>query len=217
MYIKSGDPYFNIFQQQDSAEVLSFILCSLFNISKDLRTFFNFTCTTTVSCLTCSSSHDNVSEETVLHLPLLASVQSSVHHFLKPENMAVSNSVFCNECKSKQPTQIIQHFSSSGQYLIIHLLRFAFDGKSTRKDLSEVKPSQHLCLPIEVEQITFKKHYHLVSVINHAGKLNSGHYTTEYKNSTGQGWTHCNDSALSRKSCCKINPSLVYLLLYKAT
>ena len=43
LYIKSGDPYFNIFQQQDSAEVLSFILCSLFNISKDLRTFFNFT------------------------------------------------------------------------------------------------------------------------------------------------------------------------------
>ena len=100
---------------------------------------------------------------------------------------------------------------------LIHLLRFAFDGERTRKDLSEVKPSKHLCLPIEVDQVTFKKHYHLVAVINHDGALNAGHYTTEYKDSTGQGWTHCNDSALIKKRRCNISPSLVYMLLYKAS
>ena len=85
--VKSGKPHFNIFGQQDAAEILACILDEL--------------CDNEYSFTIFSASGTNA-------------VQSSLELFLTPEHLLGDYSFFCNYCSSLQPAIIEHHFSRVG-------------------------------------------------------------------------------------------------------
>ena len=146
--VKSGRPYFNIFEQQDAGEILACILdelCGDFIRALDL---VQFKTKVTIDCLSCHQSIDNEDSFTIFQLPVANTVQSSLDLFLTPEHLSGDNSFFCGYCSSLQPAIIDHSFSRVEQFLIIQLKRFAnFQGTLT-KDINIVKCLANISIPV---------------------------------------------------------------------
>ncbi|OCT96211.1 hypothetical protein XELAEV_18013886mg [Xenopus laevis] len=125
------------------------------------------------------------------------SLSDLINHFLCPEMLTADNKYRCDTCVSLQDAEKVVELTTGPQYLILTLLRFAFDLKAMkrRKILDNVSIPLVLKLPIQVagtelNEARFgqdsrctssKSHqsvtYDLCSVIVHSGlSSETGHY-----------------------------------------
>ena len=81
------------------------------------------------------------------------------------------------------------------------------------KNLTPCFPEKYLEIPVDVDGVSFKKPYSLVSVVCHAGSLNNGHYYSYVK--SGINWLKCNDKAVNKANFNTIDPITPYILFCK--
>ena len=212
--LKSGRPDFDIFQQQDAAEILLCVLEELCGESILAQDSINVQVRKSITCTTCQQ--ESVSEEShrLLQLAVSMSIQTSIDLFLNSEVLTNDNMYFCKFCDSLQPAILEHKFCQLGHYLIIQLKRFS---NGLIKDIQHVISSPVLFVPVSVDsEIKLKRKFVLKGVINHTGTMNRGHYTA-YINLLSSGWHHCNDSAVIPWKKDFTSSSSSYILFYEAS
>ncbi|XP_004708910.2 ubiquitin carboxyl-terminal hydrolase 35 [Echinops telfairi] len=104
------------------------------------------------------------------------SVLDLVNYFLSPERLTAENRYYCEPCASLQDAEKAVELSQGPRYLILTLLRFAFDLRTMRrrKILDDVAIPLLLRLPLAGGR---GEAYDLCSVVVHSGvSSESGHY-----------------------------------------
>ncbi|XP_037378938.1 ubiquitin carboxyl-terminal hydrolase 35 [Talpa occidentalis] len=104
------------------------------------------------------------------------SVLDLVNYFLSPERLTAENRYYCEPCASLQDAEKAVELSRGPRYLILTLLRFAFDLRTMRrrKILDDVAIPLLLRLPLAGGR---GQAYDLCSVVVHSGvSSESGHY-----------------------------------------
>jgi ubiquitin C-terminal hydrolase len=149
----------------------------------------------TIICNYCNKKYIKHDIFNIFSIPINNNLNNSLNIILN-DNI---NDWKCNNCKNKG-CQILTTISKYPKYFILHLKRF----KNNKKINTEFN-------------IFFKwKTYKLISIINHYGGINSGHYTccSKYNNK----WIEYNDSSVNLINISSIQKKYqksVYLLLYK--
>ena len=215
--IKSGKQNFNIFEQQDAAEVLSSIFEELFTVGISAMNMVKVSSRVTITCCKCNS--DNVQEDStaILQVPVEANLQSSLNVFPAPELLSEENSYFCHVCQSHQSAEVCHKLSSIGKFLILQTKRFTQNGSALGKHLQKVVCSPLLSVPVNDNDRTEIKTFRLIGTINHTGSLQRGHFTTFIDLSRNNSWLHCNDAAVLPSNEDKINNNSSYLYFFELT
>ena len=179
--IDSGKSNFDIFQQQDAAEILSCILDELCSVAPVANNMVQVSLRTEITCEKCGN--DNVKKEEttkILQVPVEANLQSVLNSFLAPETLSGGNSYFCNFCQSYESAVISYNLSSVGRFLILQTKRFLQNGSGLVKQLQKIACNQTLTVPTISNNIVENKKFKLLETINHTGSLNRGLNTPIY-------------------------------------
>ena len=214
--VKSGKPYFDLFQQQDAAEILTCILEELSASNPLAKNMVKVSIRVKVTCDSCDE--DNLKEDvsTILQVPVKANLQSCLNAFLAPNQLDGSNSVFCNVCQAQKPAALSQNLSDVGQYLILQTKRFIRQGSLFTKHLQKIVCSPNLVVPVLDQNGTVEqRHFKLLGTINHTGSLNRGHYTSYIKLVSKDSWYHCNDAAVVLSKGDQVNNESSYLYFFE--
>ena len=170
---------FNFNSQQDTAEVLQFVIDELKGTSVAVAWFqipSQLTFLVINECFCFSAKEEKLD---ILTIPFSPNINSSLSKFLKPETLESENKWFCPSfnclTESARETSII----GLGSILVIQLSRFSTSHSRLIKDqqVFNCSPELELKVPITVEdEVSFSNKYSLVASINHSGTLNQGHY-----------------------------------------
>ena len=210
---KAGNKSFKLFQQQDAAEVLSYILEELCSESIHAMNLLSTYTRQHITCTACQQISTSEESTTLFQLPVSDSVQNSFDSFLKPDSV---DNFYCNICSKHQPAIIDHEFSRIGNYLILQLKRFTGLPNAVRKNIQKVVCTPQLVIPVIVDtEIKYNMHFNLVATINHTGNLKQGHYTAYIKNAS-TSWSHCNDSAVLPTSKSMLDNTSSYLFFFEA-
>ena len=134
----------------------------------------------TVTCNSCLQSNTTEDPLMILQLPVSKSVQNAIDLFLKPEELSGQNSYFCNVCDSLQAGLLDHELSRTGDFLVVQLKRFINLLNSVTKDRTNITYNNQIKIPVAVDnEITSRKLFKLVGIINHSGSLERGHYTAQ--------------------------------------
>ena len=214
--LKSGKPYFDVFQQQDAAEFLTCILEELSASNPSAENMIKVSLRVKITCSNCNE--DNLKEDvsSILQGPVKPNLQSCLNAFLAVNHLTGSNSVFCHVCQSHQPAVLSQNLSAIGQYLILQTKRFINQGSLFTKHLQKVVCSPNLSVPVLTQDDRIEqRHFKLLGTINHTGSLNRGHYTSFIKLASNNSWYHCNDAAVVLSEEDQVNNDSSYLYFYE--
>ena len=214
--VRSGKQNVDLFQQQDAAEFLSYILDELVSVSPFVSNMIKVSIRVRISCNHCN--HDNLREDisTILQVPVKANIQSCVNMFLAPVFLSGDDSIYCHVCESKQPAVVSHNLSSIGKYLILQTKRFVNEGSFFSKHLQKIVCTPNLSVPVlgDNDHISNEK-LKLLGTINHSGSLERGHYTSFVKFPNGSSWFHCNDAAVLSANEESINNDTSYIYFYE--
>ena len=104
---KTGNHAFDLFSQQDVAQILSDILEELFgeslHVSESIRTHIR----QTISSTACQQYTSTEYSSSILQLPVSESIQKSLSSYLEPNFWSGKNEFFCNICSSKHTLKTI--------------------------------------------------------------------------------------------------------------
>ena len=112
-----------MFQQQDAAEIMGYILEELFMQSALSQEMVNVSIKNTFTCHAISENIINEDISSVLSLPTRSSIQAALTNILNSEDILSSDSFYCNVCSSYRPATLDHEVVSCGKYLIIQLNR----------------------------------------------------------------------------------------------
>ena len=214
--IRSGKPHFNIFQQQDAAEILTFMLAELSATNPFVENLITVCYRVQVTCNKCNQ--DNLKEDraTILQVPVKPNIQSCLQTFLAPDSLQGENSFYCHVCKSHESAVVSQYLTSVGQYLILQTKRFIQEGLLFNKHLQKIACTPVLTVPVLAEDDRIEpKDFKLLATVNHTGSLERGHYTSFVQMAGDDPWFHCNDAAVVRSKEEKVNNDTSYIYFYE--
>ena len=195
--LDSGKLDFNVFQQQDAAEILSCILEELCSVGPANKNMVEVSLRTTITCDKCNNENIREDSTKILQVPIKANLQSSLNTFLAPEVLESENAYFCNVCQSLESAIISYNLVAVGAYLIVQTKRFSQDGSGLVKHLQKIACNQTLSVPvISLNNSIENKKFKLLGTINHTGSLDRGHYTAFIRTPINNSWLHCNDAAV---------------------
>ena len=175
----------------------------------------------TTKCKKCKG--ESVKFENFIHLSLpiprnnRSSLLECFKEFTKPELLNKANEWFCPRCQAKVEAIRKCEIWKLPPILIIHLIRFWFDGKKFGKindlvtypieklNLSEIAIGSQKDLP----------EYNLYGQINHKGLIEKGHFYSIIKNWKNGNWYSCDDSDVTPKNPEKIVKKYAYTLFYQ--
>ena len=205
----AGAANFEINAQQDAADVLRYILNEVAPSAITASESLLGRCLTIRTCSGCLSFQSTEDNFFMMAIPMSTSIQNSVNTILS------STTVDGNTCCLDSEMVSEQRFSHCGQYLILHLSRFASIDGVPIKDTRRVDAcADKLVVSVAVDDEVFLPcHYKLLSVINHSGTLNRGHYTAYVREPSGCWW-FCNDKAVIPASVQNLSNSDSYLFFY---
>ena len=208
----------NFNSQQDTAEVLQFVIDKLKDTSVAATDLISSTIRINVSCNQCFCFSAKEEKLDILTIPLSPNINSSFSKFLKPEILDSDNKWFCPSCncltESTRETSII----SSGSILVIQLSRFStsYSGLIKDQQVFNCFPELDLKVPITVEEnVSFSTKYSLMASINHSGTLDQGHYWALIKDLSSGDWLSCNGKVVLTLPQHSLNNTTSYILFYK--
>jgi ubiquitin carboxyl-terminal hydrolase 4/11/15 len=143
-------------------------------------------------------------------------LEDLIFNFTKWEVLDETNAVICEKCKKKQKAQKRIQIFKCPYYLIIQLKRF----NNFRKDCSFVQfPLYNLDMSkfsCSYDESNLPMLYDLVSVINHNGGIDSGHFFAFCKNAITKEWFKFDDDNFKKINEEKdIIENTAYVLFYR--
>ncbi|XP_060032667.1 ubiquitin carboxyl-terminal hydrolase 35 [Erinaceus europaeus] len=148
------------------------------------------------------------------------SVLDLVNYFLSPERLTAENRYFCAACASLQEAERAVELSHGPRYLVLTLLRFAFELRAgrRRKILEAVAVPRLLRLPLAGGALT----YELSAAVVHSGPSPDGGHYYCYAREGAARWLLFNDARVSLSSfeslssvTARFPADTAYLLLYR--
>lgn len=136
----------------------------------------------------------------MLHLDIEKnlSISKCIENFYIKEKLDEKNKYLCKNCKKKQTCSKFSSIELFPEILIIHLKRFSYSGYYSAKKDYKIEIDDALEFSYDdckgSKEIT---HYDLISIINHQGTLEGGHYTAFCKDVPSQKCYYFNDSQVS--------------------
>lgn len=188
--------------QEDSREVLTYILT---DINEKFNKLINNNFDSCIECIECNNisiTNDNIP---IIPLSIQDNINNSLEFFFKEEKL--EDLVHCNKCNKKQNVKKKYKINNLSNNLIINLKRF--ENRNNNYIKNKKKISFDNILKIENNK------YELRGFIVHEGNINSGHYYFIGKNLINK-WCIYNDS-----SCIKQDINLkdyfhsIYILFYE--
>ena len=210
--VKEGNTAFNVFSQQDAAEILVHIISEFAISSPIISPLFQTSVSISKVCEECGESSSSAEICSILRLPVARSVKESLQKLAGP---VVSDS-FCYFCDRVNSCVEEKHLSNVGKYLVIQLLRFSQVNGNCEKDTEQVLCDQKIeiaCLNNEDSSPT--RHFVLKGTINHLGTLQNGHYSAFVPDPSGSTWLHCDDRVVLPCRKEVLDSTSVYLLFYE--
>ena len=208
-----GNTNFNIMAQQDVPYVLEHVLIEFSVAAPFVSELTNVQITTTATCDVCfqaSTSDDVVS---ILCVDVRPHISTSLEDLVK----STHGNNFCLFCGSVQPVTFDKCVSRCGNILIVQLKRFTtIDGVTQKLSSPVFCPPSGLYLPVTLdEEVSVKRSLKLVSMINHYGTLENGHYTAFVKDPNKGSWFYCNDRAVVPANIGALNNTASYALFFE--
>eukprot|EP00741_Cyanophora_paradoxa_P000373 tig00000403_g364.t1 len=145
-------------------------------------------------------------------------LQDCLHAFCSTEELTGDDKYRCENCKSVNEATKRLTIVKLPEVLVVHIKRFRYDS------LFGSKLSNHVAFPIEeldmrpfcqknTKSTSFK--YDLVSMVQHHGMLNGGHYTAMCKNFLTNKWYEYDDSQVHPTTREEVARAEAYMLFYK--
>ena len=213
--IKAGKGPIDIFSQQDVVEILEVVLQEIAESSLLGNEVFNIKSLTRITCHNCVQENLIEDNTSMLQLPVLKDFQTSLRKIMGIESLVGDSAPFCYVCSQNCDSDSKISFASFGKYLIVQLRRFRFVEGVSSRDSSPFLCSSCVEVFLEVDgEVSVRKSFNLIAVINHSGTLNAGHYTCSIYDQ--EAWWHCNDKAVDKSQELSLNGSLPYVLFYEA-
>uniref|UniRef100_A0A7S3G2Q2 Ubiquitin carboxyl-terminal hydrolase n=1 Tax=Palpitomonas bilix TaxID=652834 RepID=A0A7S3G2Q2_9EUKA len=140
--------------------------------------------------------------------------------FTEVEYLQGNEAYRCEKCRKKRKAKKQLAINRLPEILVIHLLRFAFDGYYRDKVVTLIDfPLLGLDLrPYKSPFSTshFDPVYDLFATVNHIGSVSGGHYTAYCLDQSSKEWYHLNDSVVRGPlPAAKVVTGDAYLLFYK--
>jgi len=120
----------------------------------------------------------------------------------------------CDICKQVNENIMIKKIIDNKKYIIITIKKFDFNSDLNILTKKHENISYPLLLNINNYSLANSENYHLVSIVNHVGMLNYGHYYADvaYENN----WFRCNDENVDDIKLNKVAMNNnAYILIYK--
>ena len=144
-------------------------------------------------------------------------------HFRKEEKFEKEKPWYCDNCQRGVEAFKKSEIYLAPKFLIIQLKRFKLKGHKSLMELVNNKKNETLVFfPIDNFEISNcilsdknNSNYHLVSVCQHTGGLQGGHFTTIARN--GNEWLEYDDDKVNPISTDKIITEKAYMLIYRRT
>jgi len=175
-------------EQQDSHELLLFLLDNLEKNNLFIKNNFQGSFISTLNCPLCKYQSKTKQPFYTLNLDISHStnLNDCLNHYLNSEKLDNKNCWRCTKCNQEVNAEKTIKINKYPKNLIIVLKRFSYYriGKRCNKQIS---------FPLMFKNNT----YQLTSIINHYGSYNYGHYTAIGKSPLNGRWIHYNDDKVS--------------------
>ncbi|XP_056135290.1 ubiquitin carboxyl-terminal hydrolase 22-A-like [Lampris incognitus] len=173
-------------------------------------------------CTDCGYQSYSTQDFTTLSLPIppdirdKCSLQDCISLFFRQSMLTGGNQMLCSECGTRRDTTILTSLVKPPEILMLHLKRFAYQGKKKVKlrtnvlfSLEELDLTPFLSCP-SAQCST----YSLYAVVNHIGHLDMGHYTALCHNPLTRRWHWFDDATIREVQDYFIQSPNAYILLY---
>ena len=210
--VKEGNIAFNVFSQQDAAEILVHIISEFAIGSPIISPLFQTSMSLSRVCEECGETSSSAEICSIIRLPVARSVKESLRMLSVP---AASDS-FCYFCDRVNSCIEEKHLSNVGSHLVIQLLRFSQVNENCEKDTAQVLCNEELEIVChDNEGSSPSRNFVLKGTINHLGTLQNGHYSAVVRDPSGSTWLHCDDRVVLPCRKEVLDSASVYLLFYE--
>ena len=213
---RSGQTDFNIFSQQDAAEVLEYILNEFSSQSVLARDKLKFVVRTTITCNTCLQESSSLTSSLLWQVPADQNMQEAFRKSLQSEELVDHD---CILCESKQSATLDHQVVSANEFIVLHMKRFnQLRANHVVKDKTVVECKNDLVVECGVDHdVSFHQTYRLCATVNHSGTLQAGHYTSFVKDRAGliDTWSLCNDKAVTNSTLNSTSNNSSYIYFFR--
>lgn len=194
-----------VYEQQDAAEVLEFILNRFGEDDFFSRDKFHVLIHQFTVCCSCQALSQTQTMFPMLPVTPEVSVRNSVINFWDTTPVTYD----CAQCRSGADGEGEMYYEAinAPDVLFVQLKRFAYDpvnGVAT-KTSDHIAPSSSIHIA--------NTEYSLIAAISHSGTPQRGHYIAHIL--LNDTWYKCNDNFVQSYSFANIDGTEVYILLYK--
>lgn len=169
-----------------------------------------------IRCINCGFRQTSVNPTNNICCPIpindkKMNIYNCLDNYFKEETIEYT----CDKCGKKNDNVMTKKIIDNKEYIIITLKKFDYntDLKILTKKHDNI--SYPLLLNINNYSLIDSTNYELVSIINHVGMLNYGHYYADV--SYDNNWFRCNDENINSLKINNINNNNAYILIYKKT
>jgi len=166
----------------------------------------------TMKCQVCQSLFYRFDPFMVLSLGIYESCNTIYDCFDKFQKIESLEEVNCETCNEKRNFKRQNNLWRVPKILLISLNRYDMFGKKINRFIDF--PTTNLQVNIAKKKYHDRISFDLVSVINHYGRLNGGHYTSFTKNKEGR-WFEFDDDGVKEMKMERVVSDAAYFLVYQ--
>ena len=199
----------------DVPEVLGYILAEMLAQCPDSsRYIFSTSFKVDRSCDVCFSSSFAEEQVSMLRVPVRSTIQASIEDFFISSRLDGPNQRYCGVCGINQDASTEVSLVKPPDLLIVHLVRFTQVGTSNFiKNSMAVHCDQSISMVEKSSEPHTSHSYDLISVIEHSGPFDSGHYTCVVREPRSGQFFLCNDSVVKPADVSQFKAP--YVLFYR--
>ena len=199
----------------DVPEVLGYILAEMLTHCPDSSRFiFSTSFKVDRSCDVCFSSSFAEEQVSMLRVPVRSTIQASIDDFFISSRLEGPNQRYCGVCGINQDASTEVSLVKPPDLLIVHLVRFTQVGASNFiKNSMAVHCDQSISMVEKSSEPHTSHSYDLISVIEHSGPFDNGHYTCVVREPRSGQFFFCNDSVVKPVDVSQFKAP--YVLFYR--
>ena len=169
-------PAFRWNVQQDVSDVFQHLLAAIQVVCLPAYQRISVNVVSTVTCDTCFESSINEQEESILTVPIGATIPECVNKYPAPVPLPASEYHWlCHSGHAVRDATKYYHFASTSDVVVIQLKRFSVALCCSRVNINHPLQLQ-IAEQNSFSEIKITRNYSLRAFITHTGSLHRGHY-----------------------------------------